>query len=120
MKTSNQFKLILALLLSLFMIQGLSAAYHPPKNETNESTKSIHHYFKFPHILMPNLAKTKLESVKVEVLFTTNQKGEVNFVLAKTDQVELKKEIENQFLKLSFKNIKCDIVNSVTLTIKTN
>jgi hypothetical protein len=57
---------------------------------------------------------------KVEILFTTNEKGEVNFALAKTENQNLKKEIEKQFQTLHFTQLKKDAVNSVTLNFKTN
>jgi hypothetical protein len=57
---------------------------------------------------------------KVEILFTTNEKGEVNFALAKTENKNLKKEIEKQFQTLHFTQLKKDAVNSVILNFKTN
>lgn len=56
---------------------------------------------------------------KVEILFTTDEKGTVNFALAKTTNETLKKEIEKQFQTLHFNQLKKDAVNSVTLNFKT-
>lgn len=56
---------------------------------------------------------------KVEVLFTTNVQGNVNFILVKTDDKALKQEIEKQFSLLHFNKLHSDVVNSVTLIFKT-
>lgn len=79
-----------------------------------ETEKTIKDYFKFPQIIVP-----VNESQKVEVLFTTNLNGKVDFVLAKTEDQNLKMEIEKQFLKLNLTKLKSDVVHSVTLNIKT-
>lgn len=39
---------------------------------------------------------------KVEVLFSTGDNGNINFVLAKTNNAALRKEIEKQFYNLKF------------------
>ena len=120
MKTTTKLKLTLALIASVFAIESVNANNWPTeKTKKADTEKSIQHYFKFPQILIPQLSPNKLESIKVEVLFTTNYLGNVNFVLAKTENKELKKEIENQFLKLNIKSVKSEVVNSVTLNFKT-
>jgi hypothetical protein len=55
---------------------------------------------------------------KVEVLFSTGENGQVNFVLAKTKNPSLKKEIEKQFYTMSFSLLQKDAVNSVTISFK--
>lgn len=55
---------------------------------------------------------------KVEILFSTDQNGKVNFVLAKTNDADLKNKIEKQFYALHFKTLKQDAINSVTLNFK--
>ena len=62
----------------------------------NETEKTIGRYFKFPSVLIPRLNSFNDQIQKVEVLFTTNKDGKVNFALAKTNNLELKKEIEKQ------------------------
>lgn len=57
---------------------------------------------------------------KVEILFTTNVDGRVNFVLAKTSNKELKKELEAQFNTISLPGFQPDAVNSVILTLVIN
>ncbi|MCE3228572.1 MAG: hypothetical protein K0S32_3123 [Bacteroidetes bacterium] len=62
---------------------------------------------------------TSTGTQKVEVLFTTNTNGNVNFVLVKTKDALLKGEIEKQFYSKHFTGLNTDVVNSVTLTFKT-
>ncbi len=86
---------------------------------TAETEKVIRNYFKFPHILMPvNENKTAVNN-KVEVLFSTDSTGKVNFALAKTEDNELKKEIEKQFMALQLKQLKIDVVHKVVLNFRT-
>jgi hypothetical protein len=114
-------KLILALALTLFSISAFKAKSwvdFTPKKKMNETEKTISKYFKFPKVLIPRLNPTKNNSVKVEILFSVNLKGEVDFVLAKTSNKELKSEIESQFLKLTFNNLKPETVSGVVLNFK--
>ena len=84
-----------------------------------ETEKTIRNYFKFPGVLVPLRELKKAETQKVEVLFTTDLNGNVNFVLAKTLKSDLKAEIEKQFMKLHLTKVKHDVVHSVTLNFKT-
>jgi hypothetical protein len=85
---------------------------------TRETEKTIRNYFKFPQVLLPG-HETKSYENKIEVLFTTDKFGRVNFVLAKTDNAELKQEIEKQFLNLQLSKVKQNVVHSVTLNFRT-
>jgi hypothetical protein len=78
---------------------------------TNQMEKTIKSSVKLP--------EGASENQKVEVLFTTDAFGKVNFVLAKTSDTELKKSVEQQFFNLSFQNLQHDVVNSVTLNFRT-
>jgi hypothetical protein len=55
---------------------------------------------------------------KVEVVFTTNEQGNVNLAIAKTENVDLKKAIESNFLKLHLNNVKANNAYSVVISIK--
>jgi hypothetical protein len=55
---------------------------------------------------------------RVEVLFTTNQNGDINFVMVKTENKALKGEIEKQFSSFNFKTLKSETVHSIILNIK--
>lgn len=119
MKTTIHLKLAFVFTFGFFALQTLNANTIPLKNKNHENEKSIREYFKFPQVLLKHGIQSNTENVKVEVLFTTNVNGKVNFVFAKTENMELKKEIENQFLQLNFKDLKSEVVNSVTLSFKT-
>ena len=56
---------------------------------------------------------------KVEILFSTNKNGDVNFAFAKTEDAKLKKEIEKQFYKIHLNKLNQDVVNSIVLNFKT-
>lgn len=85
-------------------------------NKHTTPEKEIQKHLAFPNVLMP-LSKT--ESTKVEVLFTVQEDGQVNFVLAKTNNEQLKKGIEKNFAKLVLKTIKPNVCYGVTLNLKT-
>ncbi|MDP1801719.1 MAG: hypothetical protein Q8L81_10220 [Bacteroidota bacterium] len=115
MKTNNKIKTMI--LMAGLIITSLSVKPNTVSGispDASETEKTIKDYFKFPQIVIPVNG-----SQKVEVLFTTDQKGHVDFVLAKTIDTNLKTEIEKQFLKLNLTKLKNNVVHSVTLNIKT-
>lgn len=115
MKTRNKITTLILmgglLMISLTVKPNSKTGLNP---EAIETEKTIKDYFKFPQIVIP-----ANEAQKVEVLFTTDQNGHVDFVLAKTIDANLKAEIEKQFLKLNLTKLKNNVVHSVTLNIKT-
>lgn len=56
-------------------------------------------------------------SEKVNVVFTTDETGKVNLVIASTKDPELKKAIESKFLQLQFKQLKADVAYGITLNL---
>lgn len=120
MKTTN-FKKVAFLLTLTFSTWFAFAGTSPSATTTvkSETEKTIKDYFKFPQILITQPELEKVVSRKVEVLFTTNADGDVNFSLAKIENEDLKKEIEKQFSKLKLPKLKHDTVYSVTLNFKT-
>lgn len=78
-----------------------------------ETQKEIKQHISFPNIILP-LNKTE----KVEVVFTTAENGKVNFVLAKTDNDVLKKQIEKQFAEMILTKIKSNVAYSIVFNIK--
>jgi hypothetical protein len=112
MKTTNKIqKAILVIGLSL------SALIAKPNNSPDqliilETEKTIKESVKFP-------SNINLSNQKVEILFTTNLKGDVNFVLAKTTNNTLKNEIEKQFYNMHLTKLKNDVVHSIVLNFKT-
>lgn len=80
----------------------------------SEAHTVIKEHIKFPNFLM---SYTKQE--KVNVVFTVNETGEVNLVIANTNNEMLKKSIESQFLKLKLNNLKANNAYSVVFNFKT-
>lgn len=119
MKTKAVFKNVLLITSIVFSTVLATANTGPSSKATgNETEKTIHDYFKFPKILIPRLEE-KGRMNKVEVLFTTDQNGNVNFVLAKTVDPALRSEIEKQFAGLRLKKVKQNVVHSVVLSFRT-
>lgn len=101
---------ITALLAATLLLTSFSKA----SDIGTETTKQIQEHLFFPNILIqPNQNVNK-----IEVLFTTDIEGKVNFVLAKTDNKELKKEIEKNFSGLVLKDIKPNVCHAVTIKLK--
>jgi hypothetical protein len=80
-----------------------------------ETEKTIREHVRFPKLILPVQQQTK----KVEVIFTTSDNGKVNFVLAKTDNPEIKAETEKQFSQLTLNRLKANVAYSIVLNIKT-
>jgi ABC-type phosphate/phosphonate transport system substrate-binding protein len=121
MKTlSNLSKMILIAGFSLLTLAIRSNTVPAETTKTKDTEKTIKSYFKFPGVLVP-LHHVDAKSIqhKVEVLFTTDLAGNVNFALAKTGDQDLKSEIEKQFLKLHLDKLKQNVVHSVTLSFRT-
>jgi hypothetical protein len=78
-----------------------------------ETQNTIRQHISFPNIILP-ISKTE----KVEVVFTTDEKGKVNFVLAKTGNDILKKQIEKQFSEMTLTKIKSNVAYSIVFNIK--
>ena len=120
MKTLSQTTKLVLLTVFMFSALLISANTLPGETKKSKDTeKTIKDYFKFPGVLIPLHDLHKVEMQKVEVLFTTNVNGHVDFVLAKTNDQNLKAEIEKQFLKLHLTKLKHDVVHSVVLNFKT-
>lgn len=119
MKTST-LKTLAFLILLTFLARFANAGNVPtPATPKGESEKTIRNYFKFPQVLIQHQDAEKNLAKKVEVVFTTEASGAVNFVIAKTDDRDLKNEIERQFLKLKLPKLKHDTVYSVVLSFRT-
>jgi hypothetical protein len=78
-----------------------------------ETQRSIKQHISFPNIILP-FNKTE----KVEVVFTTAENGKVNFVVAKTENDLLKKQIEKQFAEMILTKIKSNVAYSIIFNIK--
>lgn len=71
------------------------------------------------HLAITTTSLPKKDNMKVDVVFTTQEDGRVNFVIAKTDNEQLKKEVEDRFSKIVLKTIKPNVCYGITLNLKT-
>lgn len=99
----------------MVLLAGLSAsAVAAPTSTTGaDAGKTIS-----SKIVLPESMKKSGYSEKVRVIFTVNEKGEVNHVTAVTLNAELRKTIEEQFSHLCFGELKANAANSVVLNFK--
>ena len=74
---------------------------------------------KILNLKFPNLIMNFNQVEKVNVLFTVNETGEVNLVVANTANETLKKSIESQFMKLKLNNLKANNAYSIVFNFKT-
>ena len=106
-------------MLSTFIALSNNTPVSEKKPATPANEKTIRDFIKFPQVLIPHNTGLQTTSQKVEVLFSTDKMGMVNFVLAKTNDSKLKNEIEKQFISRHFTNLTSDVVHSVVLNFKT-
>src|SRR5690349_9212025 len=79
-----------------------------------DATKTIKDHVKFPNLMM-NFNQEE----KVNVVFTVNEAGQVNLVIANTSNEILKKAIETQFKKLTLNQLKANNAYSIQFNFKT-
>lgn len=101
---------LVALTLGSFFLQASNG-----NDASIETERTIKEHVKFPKLILPLQQQTQ----KVEVVFTTTENGNIDFVLAKTDNKEVKAEIEKQFSKLNLNKLKANVAYSVVLNFKT-
>lgn len=101
----------------------LALSNNTPANEKKSKhateVKTIRDFIKFPQVLIPRNNGLQNTNQKVEVLFSTDKTGTVDFVLAKTNDNTLKNEIEKQFKARRFSTLKSEVIHSVVLNFKT-
>ncbi len=103
----------LAILALVFLLgHNLNATNNPLKNNTSEISNTIKQKIKFN-----NLASTKNE--KINVVFTVNDLGQVNLVIANTNNKQLKQSIESQFMTLNLSQLKSNNAYSIVFNFKT-
>ena len=101
---------LVALTLGSFLLQA-----NTKTDASVETEKTIKEHVKFPKLILP----VQQQEQKIEVVFTTSENGNVDFVFAKTDNKEVKAEIEKQFSKLNLNKLKANVAYSVVLNFKT-
>lgn len=108
-------KSILLLTAGLFFSFTISAKDNetPKSVLITDASKTIKEHITFPDLLMHFN-----QDEKVNVVFTVNEIGEVNLVIANTANETLKKSIETQFTKLKLNNLKANNAYSVILNFK--
>lgn len=71
------------------------------------------------HVKFPNLMLNFNQEEKVNVVFTVNEAGQINLVVANTTNEILKKSIETQFMKLTLNHLKANNAYSIQFNFKT-
>ncbi len=110
---------LLALLSGIFISLSAVAApvgEKPLETDAGSASRIIKEHVKFPAI---NLNHYQGHEEKVNVVFTVNEAGQVNLVIANTENQGLKKAIEEQFLTLSLKQLKANNAYSIQFNFKT-
>ncbi len=117
---NHQLLIKTVLVTALVLTSYFAKPYTAPvlKKTSAETQKTIRQFFQFPGMLLP-IHEHQADNKKVEVLFTTDSTGCVNFVLAKTNDDLLKKQIEKKLSGLRLIELQHDVVHSVTLNLKT-
>jgi hypothetical protein len=98
---------LIALTLGSFTINANTGS-----DTLKETEKTIKQNVSFPKL-------NSTDNEKVEVVFTTSETGKVDFVLAKTKNENLKKEIEKQFSGLTLNKLKANVAYSIVFNFKT-
>lgn len=57
---------------------------------------------------------------KVSFSFTVNENGQVNAVASNVKEIGLRQNLENQFLKLNFKQLQAGVTYSIDVNFSTN
>jgi hypothetical protein len=109
---------VTALLFTSLLAAARSTSEVPGPPVIHETERTIRNYFKFPQMLISQHGLRAAALNRVEVLFTTDRNGYVNFVMAKTENIRLKQEIEKQFVRLHLSRLKQDVVHSVVLNFR--
>lgn len=100
----------------LISLTAKAGGNEPPKNILiSDASKTIKEHVKFPNLLLLSYKQEE----KVNVVFTVNEEGQVNLVIANTANEVLKRSIETQFSKLILKQLKSNNVYSIQFNFKT-
>jgi hypothetical protein len=108
-------KVIKAAALMVLSLGSLFLSASTGKEDAADTERTIKEHILFPKLILP----VQQQNQKVEVIFTTGKDGQVNFVLAKTEDKNIRSEIEKQFSRLILNKLKADVAYSVILNIKT-
>ncbi len=70
-------------------------------------------------ITFPNFIQETNHTEEVKVVFTVNEIGKVNLVIANTTNIFLKQSIEKQFMKLTLNQLKANHTYGIQFNFKT-
>lgn len=112
MKTA--IKKTMIILVSGLLISFNSSAKNKNSINTINSVSEIKNHFIFPSFVQD---ANQIESVNV--VFTVNETGNVNLVIANTTNLILKQSIESQFSKLKFTQFKANNAYGIDFKFKT-
>ncbi len=90
------------------------AGEKPMGADAESASRTIKESIKFP-----NLNTYNVSEARVNVVFTVDEAGRVNLVVANTENQGLRKFIEEQFLTLSLKQLKANNAYSIQFNFKT-
>jgi hypothetical protein len=116
MKTMKSSQILFALIFT-FSLLSLQAIPAPKKTKEMSTQKTIRHYIKFPSVLLQP-TEVRDQVTTVEVLYTTDSTGHVNFAFAKTEDPALKVEVEKQVTTLVLPQVKANVVHKMVLNFK--
>ena len=108
----------LCLMVALTATSGLVAAEEPASRLRTANAKTIQDYFRIPGLFLPSHAFDQQETLQVQVLYTTDRNGRVDFVLARTGDRALKRAIEERFIKLTLLPAGSGVVRMVVLEFR--
>ncbi len=98
----------------LICMSSVAKGETPVITDAGNASKIIEEHIKFPNFKM-----YQPREEKVNVIFTVNETGCVNLVIANTTNAVLKRSIEEQFLKLTLKQLKANNAYSIQFNFKT-
>jgi hypothetical protein len=96
-------------LISAFFLLSLS------NNANNDSEKDMIGKKISQALTMPESLKQKSQNEKVSIRFVVNESGNVSEVNALTKDLQAKRDLEAQFMKLTFKGLPACVTNSIDI-----
>lgn len=106
---------LLAFISTILLSMPVQAAggLTPSSGETVSASQVIKDHIKFPDLSVP-MEKEE----KVNVVFTVNEAGQVNLVIANTPNLALRRSIEAQFMSLRLGQLKANNAYSIQFNFK--
>ena len=107
-------KVIIAMIASLILALSGLQANNDRTLAGNRLSKKVQSALKTPAVLIE-----KNKSVQVKVYFSVDAKGNVNDVYVASENKEVKKDLEQQFLRLNINGLAPCVMNSVVINFVT-